>query len=168
MTEVEPNEAASDETGSEPEGAVIVAAVDTSGNASRVIEAATRLARRNWHGAQLNILHVYKTGMFDRAPPGGGHANELHEEARHYLDHHLRMAKRQCSAPVTGHFAVGDPVDEIVRLSDSVSADVILIGVHDASGLERLLLGSVAENVVRRARCSVFVVRNKQRPPKRA
>jgi nucleotide-binding universal stress UspA family protein len=133
-----------------------------------VIEAATRLARRNWHDAQLNILHVFKTGMFDRPPPGGGHADDLTNEARHYLDHHVRMARRQCAVPVTGHFAVGDPVDEIVRVSDSVSADIILIGVHDSSGLERLLLGSVAENVVRRARCSVYVVRSKERAPKRA
>jgi nucleotide-binding universal stress UspA family protein len=168
MTEVAPNEQAAGDLGSEPEAAVIVAAVDTSGTASRVIEAATRLARRNWHGAQLNIVHVFKTGLFDRPPPGGGHGADLTSEARQYLDHHVRMAKRQCSAPVTGHFAIGDPVDEIVRLADSVSADVILIGVHDASGLERLLLGSVAENIVRRARCSVFVVRQKERAPKRA
>lgn len=161
-------DAESAEAGAEEEVAVIVAAVDTSPGASRVIETAARLARRNWHNAQLNILHVFKTGAFDRAPPGGGHANELHAEAKHYLDHHVRVARRQTSVPVTGHFAVGDPVDEIVRVADSLSADVIVVGIHDSVGLERLLRGSVAEAVARRARCSVLVVRSKERAPKRA
>jgi nucleotide-binding universal stress UspA family protein len=148
--------------------AVVLAAVDTSPGASRVIDAAARLARRNWNHAQLNILHVYKTGMFDRAPPGGGHASELKDEARNYLEHHVRMARRQTVVPVAGQFAIGDPADEIVRVADSLSADVIVMGTHDSVGLERLLLGSVAEAVVRRARCSVFVVRSKERAPKRA
>src|SRR5450432_3913817 len=89
--------------------AVVFAAVDTSPGASRVIDAAARLARRNWQHAQLNILHVYKTGFLDRPPPGGGHASELKDEARHYLDHNVRMARRQTVVPVTGHFAIGDP-----------------------------------------------------------
>jgi len=148
--------------------AVILAAVDTSPGASRVIESAARLARRNWHRAQLNILHVFKTGLFDRAPPGGGHASELQTEARSYLDYHVRMARRQTTVPVAGQFAVGDPTDEIVRVADSLSADMIVMGTHDSVGLERLLLGSVAEAVVRRARCSVLVVRTKDRAPKPA
>jgi nucleotide-binding universal stress UspA family protein len=152
----------------EDQVAVIVAAVDTSPGASRVIDAAARLARRNWQHAQLNILHVYKTGLFDRPPPGGGHSSELKDEARHYLDHHVRMARRQTVVPVAGHFAIGDPADEIVRVADSLSADMIVMSTHDAVGLERLLLGSVAEAVVRRARCSVLVVRTKDRAPKRA
>jgi nucleotide-binding universal stress UspA family protein len=146
--------------------AVILAAVDTSPGASRVIETAARLARRNWQHAQLHILHVFKTGLFDRPPPGGGHSNELQAEARNYLDHHVRMARRQTTVPVAGQFVVGDPTDEIVRVADSLSADMIVMGTHDSVGLERLLLGSVAEAVVRRARCSVLVARSKDRAPK--
>jgi nucleotide-binding universal stress UspA family protein len=147
--------------------AVILAAVDTSPGASRVVETAARLARRNWQHAQLNILHVFKTGLFDRPPPGGGHASELQAEARNYLDYHVRTARRQTAVPVASQFAVGDPADEIVRVADALSADMIVMGTHDSAGLERLLLGSVAESVVRRARCSVLVVRAKDRAPKR-
>jgi nucleotide-binding universal stress UspA family protein len=152
---------------SEDQITVILAAVDTSPHASLVIESAARLARRNWDRAQLNILHVFKTGLLDRPPPGGGHASELRDEARNYLDHHVRMARRQTTAPVASQFAVGDPADEIVRVADSLSADMIVMSTHDSSGLERLLLGSVAEAVVRRARCPVLVVRPKHRAPKR-
>jgi len=146
---------------------IILAAVDTSLHASLVIETAARLTRRHWDHAQLNILHVYKTGLFDRPPPGGGHAGELKDEARNYLEHHVRMARRQTSAPVIGQLATGDPTDEIVRTAEAISADMIVLSTHDSVGLERLLLGSVTEAVVRRARCAVLVVRPKQRAPKR-
>jgi nucleotide-binding universal stress UspA family protein len=134
-----------------------------------VIEAAARLARRNWHNARLTILHVYKTSHLDRAPPGGGHASDLIDEARSYLEHHVRMAQRQtATVPIEGKFVVGDPTNEIVHLADTLAADMIVMSTHDSTGLERLLLGSVAEAVVRRAHCAVMVVRAKGRPPKRA
>jgi len=153
---------------SEGQIAVILAAVDTSPHASLVVETAARLARRNWDRAQLNILHVFKTGLLDRQPPGGGHASEMKDDARSFLEHHVRMARRQTTAPVASQFAVGDPADEIVRVADSLSADMIVISTHDSTGLERLLLGSVAEAVVRRAHCAVLVVRPKARAPRRA
>jgi nucleotide-binding universal stress UspA family protein len=106
---------------SEDQVAVIVAAVDTSPLASLVVETAARLARRNWDRAQLNILHVFKIGLLDRPPPGGGNTTELKAEARNYLDHHVRMARRQTTVPVTGHFGVGDPTDEIVRIDSTPS-----------------------------------------------
>jgi len=148
--------------------AVILAAVDTSAHASLIVEAAARLARRNWDHAQLNILHVCKTGFLDRPPPGGGHSSDLREEARNYLEHHVRMARRQTNAPVSGQLVVGDPIDEILRAAEALSADMIVLSTHDSAGLERLLLGSVTEAVVRRARCAVLVVRPKERAPKRA
>src|SRR4051812_10604073 len=166
---MDPNQAVESADGASDEQiAVILAAVDTSPHASLVVEAAARLARRNWDRAQLNILHVFKTGLLDRPPPGGGHANELEEEARNYLDHHVRMARRQTTLPVASQFAVGDPADEIVRVAGALSADMIVLSTRDSTGLERLLLGSVAEAVVRRAHCAVLVVRPKNRAPKRA
>lgn len=148
--------------------AIIVAAVDTSGVSAGVIEAASRLARRAWNNAQLHIVHVYRVGAFDRAPPGGEVGDHLAEDARQHLDHHVRMARRQCSAPITGHFATGNPADEVVRLAASLSADVIVVGTHDAGGLGRLLVGSVSESVARKASCSVFVVRSKRKRPAEA
>lgn len=54
--------------------------------------------------------------------------------------------------------AVGDIVDEIVGLADKKSADMIIMGTHGKRGLEKILLGSVAERVLKRARCPVLVV----------
>lgn len=164
MKETDAGAAVEAESAVAPEDvAIIVAAVDTSPGASLVVDTAARMARRTWPSAQLHMVHIYRTGMFDRAPPGGSKDDDLVAEAKHYLDHHVRMARRQCSAPVTGHFAHGDPADEIVKVATSLRADLVLIGTHDSVGLERLLFGSVAEAVARKARCSVLIVRSPAR-----
>lgn len=150
------------------ESAVIVAAVDTSPGGSRIVEIAARLARRNYESAVLHIVHVFKKSWFDQHTVDTLPIDQMMDEARRYLDHYVRMAGRQCSAEVHGHFAVGEPVDEIVRLADGVKADLVLIGAQDSVGaIERLLVGSVTTNVVQRAHCSVMVVRSKDRAPRR-
>jgi nucleotide-binding universal stress UspA family protein len=152
-------------TDSPDEIAIIVAAVDVSGVASGVIETAARMARRAWNSAQLHIVHVFRSGMLDRAPPGGELSDHFSVEAKDNLEHHVRMARRQCSVPVTGHFATGNPAEEILRIAASLSADMIVVGTHDAGGFGRLLVGSVSEVVARKASCSVFVVRTKRDKP---
>jgi len=150
------------------ESAIIVAAVDTSPGGSRVVEIAARLARRNYESAVLHIVHVFKKSWFDQQTVDTLTIDQMMDEARRYLDHYVRMARRQSTAEVHAHFAVGDPVDEIVRLSDGVNADLVLIGAQDFVGaIERLLVGTVTANVVQRAHCSVMVVRSKERAPRR-
>lgn len=53
----------------------------------------------------------------------------------------------------------GDPADEILRLSAALSCDLIVMGTHGRTGLGRLLTGSVAEEVLRKAICPVLVVK---------
>jgi nucleotide-binding universal stress UspA family protein len=150
------------------ESAVIVAAVDTSPGGSRIVEIAARLARRNYESAVLHIVHVFKSSWLDKHTVDGLPIDQMMDEARRYLDHYVRMARRQCSAEVHAHFAVGEPVEEIVRLADGVNADLVLIGAQDSVGaIERLLVGTVTANVMQRAHCSVMVVRTKERAPRR-
>jgi nucleotide-binding universal stress UspA family protein len=54
----------------------------------------------------------------------------------------------------------GTPADEIVRLAGERQADLIVMGTHGRSGLGRLLMGSVAEAVLRRAACAVVTVKS--------
>ena len=54
---------------------------------------------------------------------------------------------------------VGDPTAEIKKLASEVSADLLVIGTHDYHGFERLLLGSIAETLMRNVTCSVLIVR---------
>ena len=53
----------------------------------------------------------------------------------------------------------GDVHDEILAAAEEAKAELIIMGTHGRRGLNRLLLGSVAESVARRARCAVLLVR---------
>jgi nucleotide-binding universal stress UspA family protein len=54
---------------------------------------------------------------------------------------------------------MGDPAGEIVRIAAEEGVDMIVLGTHGRSGISRMLMGSVAEGVVRRASCPVLVSR---------
>ncbi len=55
--------------------------------------------------------------------------------------------------------AEGDPAEEILRLSEAQHCDLVVMGTHGKTGLERYLTGSVAEEVLRKAVCPVLVVK---------
>jgi nucleotide-binding universal stress UspA family protein len=57
------------------------------------------------------------------------------------------------------HCRIGKPDDHILELAGEVKADLIIVGTHGRTGVERLLVGSVAEKVVRAAPCPVLVMR---------
>jgi len=59
------------------------------------------------------------------------------------------------------HARIGHPAAEILALAAEVGADLIFIGSHGKTGIERLLLGSISERVVREAGCPVVVARPK-------
>jgi universal stress protein A len=155
---------AAEPSGDESEVAIVLAALDTSSLANDVVAYAARVVRRTWSNGQLHLLHVMRSARFDRPAQAGYSKEDLIAEARSHLDYHVRMARRQCPAPVTGHMAEGDPIDEIVKRARSLSADLVIIGTHDTCGLERFLMGSVAEKVAKQAPCPVLIVRKKQRP----
>jgi nucleotide-binding universal stress UspA family protein len=60
---------------------------------------------------------------------------------------------------VSHRLAEGEPADEILRLVEAVPCDLVVMGTHGKTGLARLLAGSVAEEVLRQARCPVMVVK---------
>ena len=59
----------------------------------------------------------------------------------------------------------GSPITHVVEYAKEMAIDLIVMGTHGRSGFSHLLLGSVAENVVRRTPCSVLTVRPAE-PPK--
>ena len=60
---------------------------------------------------------------------------------------------------MVGH---GDVADEIVRIGEIEKADLIVIATHGTTGWRRFMFGSVAEKVVRLAKCPVLTIRNPQ------
>ncbi len=68
-----------------------------------------------------------------------------------------------CQAGIEGrlelHILEGDPGHEIVKLADTLKADLIVMPSHGRTGLAHVLIGSVAERVIRLAHCPVLVLR---------
>ncbi len=98
------------------------------------------------------------------ADPAYAVAVDRAREACQRLAH--QTAARLGAAGLDAHYAVrsGDPAVEILDAASEFDADLIAMGTRGRTGLERVLLGSVARNVLHRATCSVLVARRPVRP----
>ncbi len=106
------------------------------------------------YGAQLVVLYVYSPGFGTPEVTGRGATD------REYWRNQLEQIRPVDSRiAVTHAFREGDPAVEIVRFAVENGCDLIVMGTHGRTGLERLLMGSVAERVLREAPCSVLVVK---------
>ena len=116
-------------------------------------------------GAELHLLNVLQD--YDAIAPGTGEAfmpftdwlPELKKQS------HEQLAKQPgpewaSKVPVHRTTRVGAPVGEIVNYAKEHDIDLIVQGTHGRRGIKHMLLGSVAENIVRYAPCPVLTVRN--------
>jgi nucleotide-binding universal stress UspA family protein len=104
------------------------------------------------HRASLTILYVY-------SPAATLSRRAADEDRQHWRSQLEQIRPVDPSIPVHHIFLEGDPAAEIVRYAVDAGMDLIVMGTHGRTGLERLLLGSVAEKVMRDAPCSVLVVK---------
>jgi nucleotide-binding universal stress UspA family protein len=98
------------------------------------------------------------------APPAlETEAKKLHDYAVKHIPNSA-LPPAHPSRRFVSHIAVGSPAREIAQLASDLEADLIVVGTHGRTGLRRLLLGSVAEGVLRLASCPVLVERPKANP----
>lgn len=71
------------------------------------------------------------------------------------------------NVPFEHRMLKGDPAEEIVRFADEAHCELIVMGTHGRTGFKRLLMGSVAEAVVRRAKCPVLTYKVEYTLPKK-
>jgi nucleotide-binding universal stress UspA family protein len=129
---------------------------DFSERARHAMHLACALARD--HGAKLVLCHVKLPpavvyGEFGALPP---EAPDSLESLRRALD---EVAPAEPALVAERVVVEGDPVAEIVRLARERGADLIVMGTHGRTGLGRLLMGSVAEQVLRKAPCPVLTLK---------
>jgi nucleotide-binding universal stress UspA family protein len=134
--------------------------IDFSTYAEQALDYAIRLARTL--KARLTVLHVIQPVPMAGVDMGVAlpetYLRELEEAVQRDIEEALA---RVTAAGLTAERAVlyGVPFQEIVETAKARQVDLIVMGTHGRTGLMHVLLGSVAEKVIRLAPCSVLVVR---------
>jgi nucleotide-binding universal stress UspA family protein len=120
---------------------------------------ACRVARDS--GAKLIVLHVLEQPVLPyagvaMAPPT---PRPSEDELASLRDRLGRMQPRDPAVGVEHRLVEGDPAAAILQVARETECELIVMGTHGRSGLSRLLMGSVAEKVVRDATCPVLTVK---------
>ena len=117
------------------------------------------------YGAGLQVLHTIEEPAYPYFyTPGGTFSpveqlEALREKAESALDELLKETAGP-AVPAERYVATGRPASEIARFAEERDSDMVVIATHGLTGLERLLVGSTAEQVVRLAPCPVFTVKS--------
>ena len=137
----------------------IIVPIDGSAGSNRVATHAAALAAV--HDAELHGVYVVNAGSFAGLPMESsweGLDDLLRSDAEAALELVERAAEHE-GVPVETHVLEGTPSREIVRFAERGECDLIVMGTHGRGGIDRLLLGSVAEKVVRASSVPVLTVR---------
>jgi nucleotide-binding universal stress UspA family protein len=137
----------------------ILVPTDGSVGVERAVEHAVDLAET--HEATLHALYVVNTASYSSMPmeTSWEHVRDmLGEEGERALERVGDIADGE-GVPVESVVVDGSPSREIVRYAEDEPCDLVVMGTHGRGGIDRLLLGSVAERVVRASRVPVLTVR---------
>ena len=145
----------------------IVVGVDFSETGDNALRQAMQLAQR-FESSELHVTYVL--GNPARGLNKGEKLNDLDEALNASLEQLRELVGRVC-APEPGasaltqdiifHVRVGAPAAAIHQVAIDVDADMLVVGTHARRGVEKLLLGSVAEELVRIARLPVLIAHPK-------
>ena len=131
----------------------VLAAIDFSEASDLVVEQALGMARQT-NAQELHFLHVRPT------PKDESDVEGQHSEFEAWLDARVQSnGALPHTVKVVAHEAKGNPAHVIVEMASDLLASAVIVGTHGRKGLQRMVMGSVAESVVRSAGCPVLVVR---------
>jgi len=134
----------------------ILIPTDGSESMAPVIDHAIELA--TVHGASVHALYVANTASLSDLPMESSWENvsdALRKQGKAAVE---AVEQRAGEVPVESAVLDGSPSGEIIEYSEENDIDVIVMGTHGRSGVDRLLLGSVAERVLRSASVPVLTV----------
>jgi len=141
----------------------ILVPIDFSEHSQAALSYAREIAAL--YGSQLQLLHAIEEPVYPYfyAPAGGfsvaHRLDELRDKTNEALDKLLSETKGS-DVQYEKFVVTGRPAIEITRFAKEQGSDMIVIATHGLTGLERLLVGSTAEQVVRLADCPVFSVKS--------
>jgi nucleotide-binding universal stress UspA family protein len=138
----------------------ILVPTDFSDLSQQALEFALSLADR--FRAKLYLMHVWELPMTGSLLPPEPYPESVLTEEQTAGEKHLTKVANELKASgfdVEPVFVFGKPYMEIVKTATDLDIDLIVLASHGRSGVSHLLLGSVAEKVVRLAPCPVFTVK---------
>ncbi|MDD1728386.1 MAG: universal stress protein [Methanospirillum sp.] len=138
----------------------ILVAIDGSAVSEKAFEAAVEQAQA-WK-ADLHAVYVVETGLFTDIPVDSKLEvmySLLEQEGSGALERVKELATKK-NVVVKTHFEQGHAGDTIISKAMALEADLIVMGSHGKSNVDRLLLGSVSSFVVEHSSVSVLVVRS--------
>ena len=141
----------------------ILVPTDFSEHSHSALRYACEFAQR--FGAELHVMHVIHDPAVAHPEiglsmlPVSEFKEEIENTARTKL-RDLPILDEYSDVKVTRHWCDGTPFVEIVRYAKNNDVDLIVLGTHGRNALAQVLIGSVAERVVRKASCPVMTVRH--------
>lgn len=137
----------------------IIVAIDGSEASAKAFEKAVQVTKQN--DARLILTHVVDSRTFATAE---AYDRTLAERAEEYatetLDHFYKKAEAAELTNLARVIEYGSPKVKIAQdIAEEYAADLIICGATGLNAVERFLIGSVSENIVRQAACDVLIVR---------
>ena len=138
----------------------ILCPIDFSDHSRRALDHAMAIAR--WYKSTVTVLHVFSPAPLAGFGPTSAFApvvltpadfEQLLADTKAFAE-----TERAPGVAIAALVREGHTAGAILEQAIGMAADLLVIGTHGRFGLERLLLGSVAEKVLRRARCPVMTV----------
>lgn len=137
----------------------IVVATDGSEHSARAVTYAIELARM--FEAKIFAIYVVDTGAFATIPMDivWESMYELLKKEGDEVTGQVEDVAKKAGVDIECLTVEGHPAEEIIRFSENVSADLIVMGTLGKTGLDRFLLGSVADKITKASKLPVMIVR---------
>ncbi|MEM8487081.1 MAG: universal stress protein [Bacteroidota bacterium] len=141
----------------------VIVPTDFSDISKQALAFAFELAQK--HDAQLDVVHVFEAPTFPSFYGAGalllyGEVPDMKMQAATALQQLVAPYKEQAGIKLDAHVLEGRAADQICNFAQEAGADLIIIPTYGLTGLSHVLLGSVAERVVRHANTPVLVYKS--------
>ena len=136
----------------------IIVPVDLTESTEKLVGYAIFMAQKL--AAVINFVHVvadYPGDAMIGSPFAQEYKDKVISVSEGKMEALVQESQEKCPG-CAGQVIYGDPVDQIIDFAKTNNADLIIVGTHGAKGLEKILLGSVAERVLKRSHCPVLVM----------
>jgi len=135
----------------------IIVAVDFQQHTEKLVDFAVDIANRL--NAKLTVIHVLKAVIpySDYSPES---YKNFDEKLLAHVENKMEVLVEKCQKSFPqckGVVLRGDVIESIVDFAKDARPDLLILGTHGAKGIEKILLGSVAERVLKRASCPVLM-----------